>query len=426
MENVADQDGVVFISLMFFDLLSVVISIGTFYLLPLTGALLTGIILYSLLLFAEIRVKRLTPITVLVLLIYIFLSVAYFIFNKEDWMPYAGSVFYFSLALMALILSIIKKPLTMYYSLGKGIPSLHNVTSWIWVIIYFMAGMTSVLLMPSVAFIYVPSLLILVGFLATIFFQFFYSGPSNNRKMGFKIDSYDFKEIDSLNAIDEFYSTSSMEIWNAISQSRQKNVKTRSELRETMISSDKKYADCIMRFLAYNEDGKPIGTIFCVKDSPHGLPIERDTGISMNALRKAGKVIEVGHFTIDKNYRFKPDLLLGLFKGVIDFAMEHDISFLANCSYSHSSAIYEKMGFIKISSHPIPDTILGVDTCPSVLNLARLVVGHEDISMSVVQQSKTILNPYIAERYYKRQLVTNLFKNVKRYNLKTGDLFNHN
>lgn len=420
----SDKEGLISLFLMIFNLLSVAISIGTFYFLPLAGSFFIGIVLYSLLVFTEIKFQRLTPVTVLILLIYIFLSITYFIFDQEEWMPYSGSVFYFSLGLMAFILSVLKKPLTMYYSLGKGMLSLHNVTSWMWVAIYFMAGITSILLMPNVSFIYVPSLLIMAGLLATLFFQFCYLGPSSNRKKEFTMDMYDFKEIDSPQAIDQFYTISSTEIWSAIAQSKKKSVKTQSELMETMIRSDQEYTDGIVRFIAYSKEGNPIGTIFCVIDSPQGLPIERDTGINMANLRKMGKVIEVGHFVIDKRYRCKPDLFLGLFKGVIDFALAHDISFLANCSYSHSSAMYEKMGFVKISSCPIPDTILGVDTCPSILNLARLVVYHEDITMGIVEQSKPILNQYTAERYYKRRLATGLFTSRKPYNLKIEDIFN--
>ena len=136
-------------------------------------------------------------------------------------------------------------------------------------------------------------------------------------------------------------------------------------------------------------------------------------------------ILEVGHFTINAGYRFKPDIFLGVFKAAIEFAMEHDVSFLANCSYVHSAPMYEKIGFVQITDKPIPDTVLGVDTCSSILNLSALVIYNKDTlnKTKTIDQLKPLLNQYIMERYYKRQLILNTFKKMKTCDLKVENLF---
>lgn len=402
------------------DFLSFTLAVCGILFLPFSISLPFGAFVYSLLLFAELRWKRITPVTSLMVFIFAALS----LFGKEDWLPYSGAFFYFPLAVVSLSLLFVRKPFTLYYSAGKGMPELHYATSWMWAIIYILAGTASLALMPDASFVYAPLLIVAIGITVTLILNLYYFKPSCVREKQFILGKFTFREMDlSPEDMESFYSLAAREVWSTIAQSRAKSIETQASLKETMMNSDHPYEDGIVRFSGY-DNGKIIGTIFCVFNGAKGLPIERDTGIGMAGLRHIGEVVEVGHFAIDAGYRFRPDVFLGLFKAVIELAMDKNVSFLANCSFEQSASMYSKIGFTKISDRPIPDTVLGVNTNPSVLNLSNLVVYSEDTDNSAVLQLKPLLNQYLMERYFKRQIFAAAFKRTKPYDFNVKEMFN--
>lgn len=390
---------------------------------PIHILFLIGLFLYSLLFIMEVYLKRLTPVCILILSIFLLLSVLYFIFHQEWCIFYAGSFFYFPLALMSIVLLAAKRPFTIYYSGGKGMLSLHYTISIMWAIIYVMSAIGSIVLIPDPSFVCLPLSLIIIGSIGTVIMNLFYFGPLYNRKDIFNISQYCFKEVgDSDQSCEDFYSLSSQEIWSTIIHSTQKTVQSRDELKKTMQSADKGYEGQIVRFVAYHNN-MPIGTIFCVIDGHSGLPIERDTKLNMDHLRKIGRIMEVGHFTIKSAFRFKPDIFIGLFKAAIDIAVERDVVFLLNCPYEDSISMYQKLGFMKISTKPISDTIIGATVCALALNLGGMVTYHENF-LDTGKQINSLLNPFLTARYYKRQIIKNIFRksNKKQYNFKIEQL----
>lgn len=393
------------------------------YFFPIHIFYLIGLFLYGLFFIIELYLKRVTPICILLFLIFFLLSILYFIFNQRWFLFYTGSFFYFPLALMGIVLLIIKRPFSIYYSGGKGMLSLHYTISVMWVVIYIVSATASIVLIPNPAFVYVPLLLMITGILVTIFLNYIYLGYSHIRKKEFNVNKYCVKEIRDNKSIDEFYSLFSKEVWKAISISPKRSVKSIAEYKEKIINLDSKYNNHIVRFMLY-DNGRPIGAACCIMDSRVGLPIEHK-GLRLEGIRKIGKILEIGDFTIDTGYRFKPEIFLGILKAIIDFALKEDIAFLVASSYEHSTALYEKIGLTKILDKPVSGTISGLNSYLYVYNLARAILYHKDISNSSThQQLMTMLNPFFLERYYKRQLISNIIKKNKRktYNLEEAHL----
>jgi len=401
----------------FFSPLLLLISI---YFFPIQIFYLIGLFLYGLFFIMEAYLKRVTPTCIFIFFIFLLLSFLYFIFNQRWFIFYTGSFFYFPLAMMSIVLLAMKKPFTIYYSGEQGLLSLHYTISIMWTIIYTLSAIISIILIPNPAFVYLPLSLIAIGEIGIVTMSLFYFGPLYNRKKIFNISQYTFKEVgNSSQEHEDFYSLASQEIWGAIIQSKQKVIQSLNELKETLKIADSDYRKQIVRFVAYRDD-KPIGTIFCVTDGSSGLPIERDIKKNMDSLRKVGKVMEIGHFAIKSSFRIRPDIVIGLFKCAIEFALEHDIAFILNCPYEDSVDIYQKIDFVKISNEPIPDTVIGANVCVLILDLVRMVAYNKEIPDIHKHQLKPLLNQFLMERYYKRLLIRNIFKRnkEKQYNLK--------
>jgi hypothetical protein len=406
------------------DLLAVLIALGSIFFLPIKLAFLIAIILYTALLVTEIKVKVLTPVTSLVLLIYMSLFIYCFIFDKQDWLPYTGSIFYFSLAFMAFISLFAKRPFTLYGAIGKGIMSLHYLISWIWAFTYLLSGIMSIFLIPDLAFIYVPFLFVCISILLTIFFIFFYISPTNKREKFFHIEKYSFKQLVNYpQDVEEFYALTAKERWAEMSISHKKLYSSITDLQYGILEEYTGEKRQVIRFLAYTPQ-KTVGTICAILDSDKGLIMERETGVDLDELRKFGKIIEVGCFTISRSHRFRRSVFLGLFKAVIDFALENDIDFIASSSYDTSAKIYEKSDFIKLGEQYSIDPLIGIKLYPYLFNLSKEVVYVDKSINNTVLELKDILNPYLAERYYKRQLISKIFQKSKNrsYNLQKEDI----
>jgi len=412
----------------FFEFPVFLIIIILFLFFPLNFSIFSSALIYCFLLFIEKSIGRITPTTVLMFFVNLAVLSLY-LFGYEHIFPYIGFIFYFSLFLLNFILLLVKKPLTMFYSGGKGYLLLHWVVSTIWTIGSFLAGILSLVLIPDTSYIFVPFIIIFVCFLLTILFEFFFF-PGQKRKKIFVFDKILFKQVSTKKEYNDFYDLISKEVYSTIMLNKNRYVNSKSELRNVLIKSDKQYEKYLLRFVAYKDD-VCVGTIYCVLYNKEvGLPIERDVGIKFDYIKKYGKLMEVGHLCVHSKMKFSPSVLIGLLTCVIEYAIENDICFLVNSSYESVVPIYYKIGFEKIVDSPIIDKVIGVNVFALVLNLSKIVCYYQSLQeiFSYISKIKGMLNQYLLERYYKRIVLRNIFKKFehKQYNLTKEDLVYEN
>jgi hypothetical protein len=404
-----------------FDLSVAFLATLAVYVLPYDVALVVGVTAYGALSIWERRRNRVTPVTLTLFVCYLALGVLRLGGVTSGWEAYTGVMIYAALAVMAVSLLAAGMPFTLFYSQGKGMRSLHTTVSAMWSVIYTASAVLSVVLMPDVSFILLPLGLLIAGIVFSVVLNYYTFGRRHRRKDRFEIGAYTFRRADGDDElISAFYDLASVSIWETIQRSPARTIRSREELRRTMTDSDAPYEGRIARFLAL-EGTSPFATIFCVLDGPKGLPFERDTGVELSALRRHGRLMEIGHFTIDPRRRLKPSVFTGLFKAAVDFALDEDVVFIANCSYTSSAGMYEKIGFRPFLESPIPDVVLGADVTPMLLNLSRMVVYSEDETGDPgVGAVRDALETYVAERYYKRRLFINAWRRSKNYDLSPG------
>ncbi len=399
-----------------------------FLFFPLQISIFSSVLIYLLLLYIEKSIGRITPTVILMFFVSLVLLVL-FLLNYEAVFPYIGSIFYFSLFLLNFILLLVKKPVTMFYSGGKGWRRLHLIVSVIWTMGSFLAGILSLVLMPDISYIVVPFIIIFVCLLMTILFEFFFF-PGQKRRKVFEVDNILFKQVSNSREYEDFYDLVSKEIYSTIMLNKNRYISSKSELRNVLIESDKKYEKHLLRFVAYKE-GVCIGTIYCVLDNKEvGLPIERDTGIKFDNIKKYGKFMEIGHLCIHSKMKFSPQVLIGLLTCVIEYAIENDICFLVNSSYESVVPLYYKIGFEKIVNSPIIDKVIGVNVFALILNLSKIICYYQSLqeTFSYISKMREMLNQYLLERYYKRTVIRNIFKKFenKQYNLTKEELIYEN
>ncbi|OPY03369.1 MAG: hypothetical protein A4E61_01112 [Syntrophorhabdus sp. PtaB.Bin184] len=397
---------------------AIIVSIAGVYFLPVAVSFPLCIAIYSSTLAAEIRYNRITPIVSLSLSLYLTIFVLYFVSGKDYFLLYAGPIFYFSLAFATLVLLAARHPFTLFYSRRRGLRSLHYAVSIVWSVVYVIAGVTSVLLMPHVAFILLPLGLVLAGIGITLYLQYFSFGRSNKRQKEFQLDRYRFREIgDSVEARESFYAVSLGELWGTVGQTLRRDKVTQKDFTQRILDIDRSYQEDITRFAAY-DNGRMIATIQCEEDKRRGLPVEEFAGLRLDPLKKLGKVMGIERWSIRREYRFKPALALGLFKLFFEYALEHDVAFLIVYTYESLVEMEQKTGFVRIFDDPVKNRLVGTETYLLLYNLSRVIVNKVMNGSTTSAQLAPLLNPYLLERYYKRQALANLFRKeeAKTYN----------
>jgi len=405
------SSGPISVILMLANLLAMLVAISMIYFLPIQVALIVGAVLYGGLLLLEWCAGIRAPVVPLVFTIYLLLIIGYYTTDSNEWLPYTGTIFYAALFTLLAVLLLFKKPFTLFYS-EKGLMSLHYVTAWMWMVIYLMAALASFLLMPDITFIYVPFLLLLVGTIATLVINFWYFGPFHTRKRDFTLNNFRFSEVDEekKKELEAFYTTVTTEFWTSIAKYPKRKVASKDELKHILMVSDAKYQGHITRFIAFF-DKQPVGAICCYHDtSKKGLPFEPELNLDFDKLRRLGKVMEIGRFSIHGKHRLKQDVFLGLLKCVIELAMERDVAFLGNSTFTHMASFYQKIGFVDVGSGLYFSQVYGADSRPLVMNLSRTIVYEDERSAGAVARLVPLLNEFVAERSYKRAIIRALFR----------------
>lgn len=357
----------------------------------------------------ELRSNIRSPISISMLFIY--LGLAVLDHESDDFKGYAGIIVFSWLTVITVTLLLLRKPFTSFYSSGRGMPQLHYSISAIWSSVYFCSLLASILLMPHVLFLIVPYLLCISCGLFTIYLNLVWFGRRNSLQQQFAIGDIAFRKIyldtPEFDGFCRFYAE---QIYRPDDQS---NPYTLEQITASVATVERTLGVNANMYIA-EHDGRIVGCIRCIIDKKgKPFPLERDLKVSLDPLRKVGKVLYVGRLAVDPAYRERPDVLSGLFKCFVDLSLSRDISFVVAEGFSHRLPTYLKLGFeilFERSDHRFAVKMSHGYVChPVFLNFSRLIFNRSESAQKKYQFSECI-NRYLVERWYKRTALRYVFR----------------
>lgn len=403
------------IRLMLTGLTVMVLALTSLYFVPLQIAPFLSLGLYATLWLAERRHGVTSPVTVLMTSFYAVLSASRFFVVDFAWSAYAAPIVYFMLAALVFGLLAAGRPFTMVYSRGAGFYPLHKAMSLMWGTLHLLAGLAAVFLMPNLAFLIVPMVLMLLGAVGTLVMNFVTLGPKFGRQKTFTLGKFRFQQVQTVADYDLFYAT----IAEAYRSDLQRAAGPKRKIDKAQIeaehrASDAKRCDQQVPFLVFL-DGMAVGGICMFTDHPTlGLPIEHEAGITLKTERARGAVVEMGRLGILPRFRLERSVLTGLFKCVIEAAAERRVHSIMNDSFTFQVKLYSKIGFTTITDAPYvcdeSSTGYGLEAHPMLLDLARMV--RLDQQTTTGSEVRDVLQPYVIERFFKLLAVREVFEDI--------------
>lgn len=404
------------VQLMLISQVVMVAAILVQYFISLTLAPFIAVALYLGLLITERRVGITSPVTVIIAFLYVVLASTSYITDDKSWMAYSSLIIYLTLSTLIFCLLIYGKPFTGFYSSGYTFVPLHIRISIIWGVLFGLAGLTGYFLMPDIMFLYIPLGLMIIGSVATLWLNFISVGPDYERKTSFELNNFYFREARNSEDLETFYQV----VAKSYRPDLQKMLGISHRISESMIicehqTSDRKRGTMQAPFIAF-EGNLAVGSISIFFDHPkHGLPIEGEANLDLARWRNKGTVAEIGRLGLIKTHRFNPMALKGLLKCVVEMAAEKRVHYLFNDSFFFQVSLYEKIGFSKLTNDPYVSsdknsTGYGLKVMPMIMNLANIV--RLDNNTNTTDDVKSILAPYVMERYFKHLVLKETFQSL--------------
>ena len=386
---------------MFLSFGSMIVSLGLISMLQDYYAYSMCALLYIAVVAIELRFRIRSPLSISMLGLYVGLALLDYI--TKDYTGYAGIIIFTWQTVLSSTLLLYGKPFTAFYSNGKGLRSLHMASSLIWTAAYVLSLLASILLMPDVLYLIVPYILCVSTGLLVIFLNLVWFGRGHRRQDRFGIEEFEFRRL--LSDSPQFPSFCDFYARQIYRPGDDGNSKTVEDIAEVVSTTEKALGMDSYVFVAEHE-GRIVGCIRCVLDRDgRPFPLETEMSSSFDPLRRIGKVMYVGRLAVDHAYRERPDVLNGIFKCFLDLSLSKDISFVVAEGFSHRLPTYLKLGFEILfersdKRHAIKMSH-GYVCYPVYMNFAYLVFNRDDVALKKYHFSDFI-NPYLAERWYKR------------------------
>ncbi|KZL02214.1 MULTISPECIES: hypothetical protein [unclassified Pseudovibrio] len=428
-EPTTTRDGVFLrsaVRLMLLSLVVMLLALSCLYFVPIYIAPFISCALYLVLWTYEKRIGVWSPVTRLMSVFYMVLAVARFAVEDIAWSAYSAPIIYSALAVLILSLLALGKPFTIFYSKGNGFYALHCRVSLMWGLLHVCAAFSSIYLMPNILFLYVPMGLMVLGAFGTIWLNFVTMGAKFGRQPRFELGKFEFEQVQNERQRDEFYrliATAYVSDLQRAAGSHKKIDKAKIELEHR--NSDAKRSGCQVPFLVRHQ-GKAVGGICMFLDhADKGLPIESETDFNAAVFRKRGAVAEVGRLGVMPRYRLERNVLIGLFKCIVEKSAELRVHTIVNDSFAFQEKLYSKIGF-----HAMPDgyysggeedsTGYGLTAIPMVMDLADAI--RLDTQTSTGKEVMECLQPYVIERFFKILALQEVWESFKGLALAKGGL----
>lgn len=394
------------VRLMLLSLSVMVLALLCLYFAPATLAPFLAAGLYAALAGMERLHGVSSPVTLLMLCFYTLLCGLRLWGGDIAWSAYTGPVVYLLLAALILGLYLAGRPFTAIYARGVGYAPLHRVLSLGWGGLHLAAASAAWFLMPSLAFLFVPLALMLAGAALTLVVNFVTLGPRHGRQKSFTLGRFRFAQVQTEAERAQFYDV----IAEAYRGDLLRAVGPRRRIDKAQIEAEHRASDArrgagaALPFLVF-DGAVPVGGICLFLDHPRlGLPIETEAGLSLAAQRRLGPVVEMGRLGILPRYRLERLVLMGLFRAVIEAAMERRVHWVLNDSFSFQVPLYRKIGFTALQDKPYAgkddaSTSYGLSCLPMALDLVEMV--SLDRSTTTSSEVQNLLQPYVVERFFK-------------------------
>lgn len=407
------------VRLLFLQLLAMVLATAVMYLLPLSLSFYFLIFLYGCVVWCERRYQVWSPVSLSLLTLSIALCLGQGVLEEAGVEIYTPVILFGSLFLVGATLAVLGRPATSFYGGELGLPALHWKTSLLWVALYASAGLAGWMTARYPVFFWATPALLLAGAMLTLKWQLFDMGSAWRRPVSFHLGRYRFQQIaNDSSQLAQFYQHFVREAMPAIKAGNGPKNLNLEQLVELKMAED---ADGLKRttfFLAF-QDNKVVGTISCMTDGPsQALSFEsgHSAPIDLQSIRGYGKVIEIGRFSISKEHRLGQDVIKGLMRCAIEFSLDKDASFLVTQSYPSVRSIYRKLGFQALDEKIVHQKAVGAAVQLLIFNLARRLICDDDFK-TIAGNIQSILTPYLAERFFKRQAWRSLFLNKQAWQL---------
>lgn len=398
--------------LMLIGLAVMVLALMSLYFAPMELAPFVSLGLYAMLFLLERRHGVLSPVTALMTGFYAILSGARLYAPDIAWSAYAAPAVYYLLAALVWGLLLAKRPFTMVYSRGVGYAPLHRYMSIMWGSLHVLAGCAALFLMPNLAFLIVPMVLMIAGAVGTLVLNFVTMGPAHGRQKTHQMGKFTFRQVQTPADHDLFYAT----IAEAYRADLQRAAGPRRKIDKAQIEAEHRASDAkrdgqSMPFLVFDGDKAVGGICMFLDHKTLGLPVEHEAQFSADDYRKRGGVVEMGRLGVMQRYRLERGLLTGLFKCVIEAAAEQRVHTILNDSFTWQIKLYSKIGFAPITDAPYAcedsSTGYGLSAQPLALDLARMV--RLDQQNTTGSEVRDMLNDYVIERFFKLLAVQEIF-----------------
>jgi hypothetical protein len=388
----------------------------------ISALIYTGVILF------EGSCRILSPVSLCMM-------VSFFVFylfssKMNALVGYEGVCIFSCLVFLNAFLVLLKKPLSMFYSRGRGNIKLHYVNSYLWIFGYLMSLISIFYFIPSILFLIVPWCVCILTGLATIVTSLIWCGNSHCRSKIFTDAGFTFKQI-SLQS-QEFMEYCVHYVDATIQDSENSMIVDRQTLIDNLIDENTKLAGSARHFIAIDKKFENIiGTFRCIVDrSGRNFPIEQLLETSYDPLRSFGRLMDVGCFSIHPNYRSMPILTVGLFRCMMDLALERDVRFLVADAPYHRVSLYQQIGFRFLfpPSHMKARLVRsdGMVCYPLVLNLTEAFFGGSSGGNPGWKLGSSVkTNWYLFERWNRRLMLSSWFRRKTKWpwTIMTDDIY---
>lgn len=407
------------VRMMLAQMVLVPVAASSMLLLPLQFGSGIVAVLYGAVIWREQRLGVTSPISYALLFICLVVLGSQTLFKMEEYAPYVPSFFFSILFITGATLALLGRPATVFYGDAQSLIELHWRTSLAWVAVYALGLALGLILLASPQWYWLIPLVPLCGVAITMWLQYVDMGPAWRRSKSFQLGHYIFEQLPSTrDGLRAFYEHFIRESMTSIHQGIRPGQDSHKELVALKMELDTTAWPSTLFFAAY-ADGEIIGTISCVLKTPAvSLGFENrhtDRQFNLANLEKFGKILEIGRLSISPKHRFGQDVIQGLMRCVIEYALETDAIFLVAHSYVSGLPIFQKIGFQMVTDKVSYQVGLGTAGYPLVFNLARRVLCEPQESVS--NRVSNILSPYLTERYFKRQTLYSLFTKQSAWTL---------
>jgi hypothetical protein len=410
------------VRLLFAQMAAIVPATLAMYLLPLPFGCALLTLLYALIVALELRHGVHSPISLTLLAV----NAALFLFGERlaaaGYEALVPALLFGALLAVSGTLFLANRPATSFYGVKAGFMDLHRRTSACWLAVYAAATLGALAAARDPGLFWLVPAAVTAGVAATLWLQVVDMGRAWRAPDDFELGNYRFVRLaNSRDSLLPFYRHFLREALPSLRAGTPPQGESQDALLNRAVQLYESGWSTASFFAAYHGD-EVVGTIYCRSDRSGPLSFEAayPPPFGFGRLRRYGSIVDVNFFSISKQHRFGHDLIQGLLRCALEYAMEHDAAFLITQAYQSALPVYQKIGFFPLAAESV-QTRLGASARLIGFNLARRSIC-ENGALDITGKLEGILTPYVAERYFKRQTLKSMLTRRQAWRLWDEDM----